>query len=111
MITDSIKEKAQAYLDSIPELKGEEPSMLLIDFVVEKYKQQRNYPKHFSENMIDDDMMNHLSTLAMAVVDLKVKEGAEGETSHGENSTSRSYENAYISLSIFNDVLPYVQTF
>lgn len=46
--------------------------------------------------------------IAMAVVDLKAKEGAEGETSHSENSISRSYENAYVSSSIFNDVLPYV---
>lgn len=56
-------------------------------------------------------MEDHLSTLAMAVVDLKAKEGAEGETSHGENSTTRSYESAYISLSVFSDILPYVHTF
>lgn len=111
MIAESIKKKATEYFESIPELKGEEPSTLLIDFVIEKYKQQRNFPKHFTEEQIEDDLNAHLSTIAMAVVDLKAKEGAEGETSHGENSTSRSYENAYISLSIFNDILPYVQTF
>lgn len=111
MIAESIKKKATEYFDTIPELKGEEPSALLIDFVIEKYKQQRNFPPHFTEVQIEEDMENHLSTLAMAVVDLKAKEGAEGETTHGENSTSRSYENAYISLSVFNDILPYVHTF
>ena len=104
----SIKEKVTEYFNDIPDLKGQEPSKLLIDFVIEKYKQQRNFPSNFTENQIEDDIQRHISTIAMAVVDLKMKEGAEGESSHSENSISRSYENAYISSSIFNDVLPYV---
>ena len=64
-----------------------------------------------SDEKIEKDIEKHISTIAMAVVDLKMKEGAEGETSHSENSTSRTYENAYISSSIFKDVLPYVDTF
>ena len=107
-VADSIREKVTEYFNDIPELKGQEPSKLLIDFVIEKYKQQRNFPSNFTENQIEDDIQRHISTIAMAVVDLKMKEGAEGESSHSENSTSRSYENAYISSSIFNDVLPYV---
>ena len=54
-------------------------------------------------------MRNHLSTMAMAVVDIFMKSGAEGETSHSENGINRAYENAYISNSVFNDVLPYVK--
>lgn len=109
-VADSIREKVTEYFNDIPELKGQEPSKLLIDFVIEKYKQQRNFPSNFTENQIEDDIQRHISTIAMAVVDLKVKEGAEGESSHSENSISRSYENAYISSSIFNDVLPYVHS-
>ena len=46
--------------------------------------------------------------MAMAVVDIFVKSGAEGQTSHSENGVNRVYENAYISESVFKDVFPYV---
>ena len=107
-IEDRIYEKSVEYLSDIPELADEKPSKLLIGFVTEKFKQCRNYPPSFTDAKIESDMEKHLNTIAMAVVDLKAKEGAEGETSHSENSISRSYENAYVSSSIFNDVLPYV---
>nr|DAG75540.1 MAG TPA: hypothetical protein [Caudoviricetes sp.] len=107
-IEDRIYEKSVEYLSDIPELADEKPSKLLIGFVTEKFKQCRNYPPYFTDAKIESDMEKHLNTIAMAVVDLKAKEGAEGETSHSENSISRSYENAYVSSSIFNDVLPYV---
>lgn len=101
--------KATEYFDSIEDLQGEVPSLLLIDFVIEKFKQQRNYPKHFTDEMIDKDMTDHISTMAMAVVDLYSKGGAEGETSHSDSGISRHYENAYISKSIFNDIIPFVK--
>lgn len=68
MIAESIKKKATEYFNTIPELKGEEPSALLIDFVIEKYKQQRNFPSHFTEMQIEKDMEDHLSTLAMPMI-------------------------------------------
>lgn len=108
---EKVKAKATAYFEEQPELVGESPSTLLVDFVIEKYKDLRNYPSSFSNEKIEKDIEKHISTISMAVVDLKMKEGAEGETSHSENSTSRTYENAYISSSIFKDVLPYVDTF
>lgn len=107
-ISEMIKEKAIIYIDGIDEVKGQKPNDMLIDFVIEKYKQHRNYPKTFSEEKIEADMVEHLSTMAMAVVDMFMKTGAEGEKSHKENNISREYENAYISISVFNDVLPYV---
>lgn len=108
-VREELAQIATDYFNSIPELQGEVPSMLLVDFVIEKYKQHRNYPNAFTEDKIGRDMADHLSTMAMAVVDLHMKVGAEGQTSHSENGISRSYENAYISMSIFNDVLPYVK--
>lgn len=110
-VAEKVKAKATAYFEEQPELAGESPSTLLVDFVIEKYKDLRNYPYSFSDEKIEKDIEKHISTISMAVVDLKMKEGAEGETSHSENSTSRTYENAYISSSIFKDVLPYVDTF
>jgi hypothetical protein len=110
-VAEKVKAKATAYFGEQPDLAEEAPSTLLVDFVIEKYKDLRNYPSSFSDEKIEKDIEKHISTIAMAVVDLKMKEGAEGETSHSENSTSRTYENAYISSSIFKDVLPYVDTF
>ena len=110
-VAEKVKAKATAYFEEQQELAGESPSTLLVDFVIEKYKDLRNYPYSFSDEKIEKDIEKHISTISMAVVDLKMKEGAEGETSHSENSTSRTYENAYISSSIFKDVLPYVDTF
>lgn len=110
-VAEKVKAKATEYFEEQPELAGESPSTLLVDFVIEKYKDLRNYPYSFSDEKIEKDIEKHISTISMAVVDLKMKEGAEGETSHSENSTSRTYENAYISSSIFKDVLPYVDTF
>ena len=108
MINEELKQKATDYFNTIPELEGQVPSELLIDFVIEKYKEHRSYPSSFTDEKIENDMRNHMSTMAMAVVDIFVKSGAEGETSHSENGINRIYENAYISESIFKDVFPYV---
>lgn len=110
MFAEELMQKAQAYFDSVPDLAGESPSAMLIDFVIEKFKQHRNYPVSFTEDRIASDLRSHISTMAMAVVDLYSKEGAEGETSHNENGINRSYENAYISKSIFNDIVPFVRS-
>ena len=108
-INEQLTQKATEYFNAIPELEGQTPSPLLIDFVIEKYCQHRNFPNSFANEKIENDMRNHLSTMAMAVVDIFMKSGAEGETSHSENGINRAYENAYISNSVFNDVLPYVK--
>ena len=108
MINEELKQKATDYFNSIPELEGQVPSELLIDFVIEKYKEHRSYPPSFTDEKIENDMRNHMSTMAMAVVDILVESGAEGETSHSENGINRTYENAYISESIFKNVFPYV---
>ena len=110
-VAEKVKAKAIAYFEEQSDISGEAPSILLVDFVMEKHRDLRNYPSSFSDEKIEKDIEKHISTIAMAVVDLKMKEGAEGETSHSENSTSRTYENAYISSSIFKDVLPYVDIF
>lgn len=108
IISEELTTRAKDYFDTIPELAGQVPPKLLIDFVIEKYKQHRSFPQTFSEEKIERDMRNHLSTMAMAVVDIFVKSGAEGQTSHSENGVNRVYENAYISESVFKDVFPYV---
>lgn len=108
-VTD-LTQRATQYFTNDDELTGQVPSRLLVDFVIEKYVQHRNYPTHYDDKKILSDMEKHKSTIAMAVVDIFVKVGAEGEKSHTESGVSRVYENAYVSSSVFNDVLPFVRT-
>mgnify|MGYP006913128912 CR=1 FL=1 len=91
-VAEKVKAKAIAYFEEQSDISGEAPSILLVDFVIEKYKDLRNYPSSFSDEKIEKDIEKHISTIAMAVVDLKMKEGAEGETSHSENSTSLYFQ-------------------
>lgn len=42
-------------------------------------------------------------------VELFSKVGAEGETVHSENGISRTYENAGVSNSLINEIVPYLE--
>lgn len=108
-IREELSSRATEYFNGIEELKGQIPSALLVDFVIEKFKQHRNYPDSFTADKVQADMETHISTMAMAVVDLYMKKGAEGEKQHNENNVNHVYENAYISSSVFSDVLPFVK--
>lgn len=52
----------------------------------------------------------YLNVQILMAIDLYNKRGAEGQTSHGENGISRSYESAGISPSLLAMVTPYVRT-
>lgn len=101
--------KVTEYFGTIEELEDVTPPLMLIDFSIEKFKARRNYPDSFTEPKIISDLHKNISVIAMAVVDLYMKTGANGETSHQEKNIHRVYENAYISESIFSDVLPFVK--
>ena len=111
MFKEELTNLIEEYLFASSELDSQIPSEMLIDFVIEKFKQRRNYPARFTDEKIEQDLINHKTTIAMAVVDMYSKIGAEGEKSHTENGVTRQYESAYISSSIFIDVLPYVNIF
>lgn len=107
-IADDILNKATDYFSYDEQLADEEIPVMLVGFAIEKFKQRRNYPPHFTEEQIENDMKNHMMVLAMAVVDLFAKYGTEGETKHSEKNIQRIYQNAYISEAVFKDVCPYV---
>ncbi len=107
MIREEITQRTIEYLNDT-DFKGEKPSLMIVDFVIQKFKEHRHYPSSFSEEKVEKDMEKYIPIMAMAVVDLMCKEGAEGEISHSENGVNREYENAYISKSIFSNILPYV---
>lgn len=99
-----VASKAKLYL-------GEEPTALAVNFSIEKFSQIRNYPKTYTDEKILEDMTKHISTIAMAVVDLESKVGSEGEISNSDNGISVQFENAFISSSVFASVIPFVDTF
>ena len=107
-LSDEIIDKACEYLSLDDQLREQVPPFLVVDFVIEKFKEHRHYPSSFTEERIEADLKNHISTLAMCVVDIFSHYGAEGETSHQEKNITRVYENAYMSKSLLDGVLPYV---
>ena len=111
LIRYELLEDAQKYFEYDDELNGEKIPELIVDFVIEKFIQHRNYPRHFTSEDIEKDLETHRSTLVMAIIDVFAKYGAEGETSHSEKNISRAYESAYVSGSLFKDVLPFVRIF
>lgn len=65
----------------IPKIKG----------AIREVRRARNYPKHYSESAIVEDLENYYSNIRnIALYDYN-KIGGEFEESHSENSTSRSW--------------------
>lgn len=103
---------AQIYMKSNPQFgKDEKIPELVAQFAVEQFKVHRNYPSTFTKEKIKEDLMKHKSTIVMMAVDCYSHYGAEGEVSHGEKNITRSYENPYISKSLLDKVMPFVDFF
>lgn len=64
---------------------------LKIKNAIREVKQQRNYQKSHNKEFIDNDMQQFYSVVHNLVIYDWNTIGAEGELSHGENGTSRSY--------------------
>ena len=59
---------------------------------VREVRLKRNYPEHFSEGQIANDLEKHYSNIReLALYDFN-QYGAEGQTSHNENGTSRAWK-------------------
>lgn len=81
----------------------------IVDFVVEYFFNYSNFPDGSTESKQVEMMKPFRNSMAMACVDVFSKAGAEGEVSHSENSTSRSYEAAWISPKLLNGLPNYVK--
>lgn len=106
-LVDDVRAKATTYLSDVDDMADVTPSTMVIDFCIEKFCEKRNYPSTYTNEKKESDIRKHINTIAMAVVDIYMKSGAEGEVSHDENGIRRTYENAYISDSLFSDVLSF----
>lgn len=82
-----------------------EPKALLQKVInaIREVKTARNYPSHYSDIQIERDLYRYYSNIRnLALYDYN-QIGAEFETSHGENSTSRSWTER---KNMFNGILP-----
>ena len=73
------------------EYLGYEANALVIQLAIERFASLRNYPSSYTDEMKIADMRNNIAKIAMAVVEIDAKDGAENQLSHSENGTSRSY--------------------
>jgi hypothetical protein len=99
--SESVTIKAAEYL-------GYNPKDLVVNMAIELFKDARNYPPSYSEDKITADMTLNINKIAMAVVELDSKEGAENELSHSENGINRQYNKsimAYNSIPQFLHVI------
>ena len=59
---------------------------------VREVRGKRNYPEHFTDAQITKDLEKHYSNIReLALYDFN-QFGAEGQTSHNENGTSRTWK-------------------
>jgi len=59
---------------------------------IREVRLKRNYPEHFTEEQIAKDLQKHYSNIReLALYDFN-QFGAEGQTSHNENGTNRTWK-------------------
>lgn len=74
---------------------------------IREVKRARNYPSHYTDEMISNDLENYYSNIKdIALYDYN-QIGAEGETAHSENGTSRTWKDR---KECFNGIIPFVHT-
>lgn len=74
---------------------------------IREVKRARNYPSYYTDEMISKDIENYYSNIKeIALYDYN-QIGAEGQTSHSENGTSRAWKDR---KECFNGIIPFVHT-
>lgn len=70
----------------------QEPAMLFcIKRAIISFKNKRNYPATYSENMVKIDMKKYYSCIFDLVLFWCSKQGVEFQSSHSENGVSRTW--------------------
>lgn len=106
-LTAYVCEKASSYLLETGEEIAAFP-LSIVDFVIENITKNCHFPSYFTEKNIVYELSKGKNTIAMACVEVYAKTGAEGQLSHSENSTSRSYSSTWISSKIYDAFPNYV---
>ena len=71
----------------------------------------RRYPFGYTEKQKADAVSKYYNVIFDVAVYLYAKQGAEGQTSHNENSISRGYESAGIPESYLSSITPVIKAF
>ncbi len=66
-------------------------SDLTVNLAIEAFETLRNYPGSWDEDKILADLEKNKAKIAMAVIEIDSKNGAEGQTQMSENGISRTY--------------------
>lgn len=106
-LKEELLELSQTYFDKMDEDIDEDFLLNLIDSVIDNYKNLRNYPESYSDEMIEADTLRYFSrrktNIAMEIIpELYGRIGAEGLAMLVDASTTRYYKNQ----TILNDVVP-----
>ncbi len=104
-LTLYVAEKARQYLEETGEVIEKYP-LSIVDFVIEFASV--NIPKRYTEKQIVFELERCKNTIAMACNDIYSKIGAEGQSSHSENGTSRAYDSSWISPALVSNFPNYV---
>lgn len=81
---------------------GVETSDLVVALAIEQFENIRNYPASWSEDKKLTDMDKNKAKIAMAVIEIDSKDGAEGQISHSENGISRTWSDK---ITAYKDVI------
>lgn len=95
-LNEYVAQKAKQYLNEGGEAVETFPSSI-VDFVIEYVSNGCHFPAHFTESNVVADLSRNKNALAMACVDVYARMGAEGQSAHGENGISRTYDGSWIS--------------
>lgn len=109
-LTEYVYSKALSYLEESGE-KADRFPISIIDFVIEYAEGECNFPRSFTEKQIVYDLQKAKNSITMACIDIYGKIGGEGEISHSENGTSRTYDAAWITTDLLSNLPNYVDFF
>ena len=97
----------KSYFKMIGEDLSDEIQLLLIRSLVDNYKAKRNYPKTYTQEMIDEDVNRYFeirkSEIAMEIIpEMYGRVGAEGLSMLTDAGTSRFFAKS----TLLHDVVP-----
>lgn len=107
-LTRYVSERAKLYLEENGE-KIEKFPISIVDFVIEEFQSKCNFQDYHTERKIVTILEKKKQAMSLACIDVYGKVGGEGEVSHSENGTSRTYESSWISPKLFDGLPNYVK--
>lgn len=111
-LIDNVKDKALLYLKETDSenTKIDMFPTSIADFVLEYATEKCNFPKHFTQQNIEDALVRCTNTLAMMCVHMYLKIGVEGNTSYSANGITRVFDSSFIPDELLMRLPNYVNT-